>query len=83
VRHSRHSQSGPSPSGACAVCGKTPADGAQLRRCAGCGRTTGVMYCGDACCRHHWVRMAHRQQCEAVQLARVVEGLMVAAEMGD
>jgi hypothetical protein len=51
----------------CAYCGKTSAQGAALRRCAGCGVLTGVRYCSQACCRNHWVRTGHRQQCEEAQ----------------
>ncbi|KAI8476799.1 MAG: hypothetical protein J3K34DRAFT_455631 [Monoraphidium minutum] len=43
---------------ACAVCGRTRAGGAELRRCAGCGRVTGVRYCGQACCREDWAPAA-------------------------
>jgi hypothetical protein len=64
---------------ACAVCGMTAADGAQLRRCAGCGLITGVVYCGDACCRRHWVKLGHRRVCERAQVARVVDDLITAA----
>ena len=49
----------------CAACGRSrAADGARLRRCRGCGAFTGVMYCGDACAREHWVRRGHRRVCE-------------------
>ena len=48
----------------CAACGRTPADGARLHRCRGCGPLTGVMYCGNACAREHWVRRGHRKVCE-------------------
>ncbi|KIZ07903.1 hypothetical protein MNEG_0058 [Monoraphidium neglectum] len=51
----------------CAYCGRTSAQGAALRRCAGCGALTGVRYCSQACCRNHWVRTGHRQQCEEAQ----------------
>ena len=52
------------PRRCCAACGCTPADGARLHRCRGCGAFTGVMYCGDACAREHWVRRGHRKVCE-------------------
>ena len=48
----------------CAACGRAPADGARLHRCRGCGPLTGVMYCGKACAREHWVRHGHRSVCE-------------------
>ena len=48
----------------CAACGRTPADGARLHRCRGCGPLTAVMYCGNACAREHWVRGGHRKVCE-------------------
>ena len=48
----------------CAACGRARADGARLHRCRGCGALTGVMYCGDACARAHWVRGGHRKVCE-------------------
>ena len=52
------------PRRCCAACGLTPADGARLHRCRGCGAFTGVMYCGNACAREHWVRRGHRKVCE-------------------
>ena len=63
---------GETPRRCCAVCGRSrAADGARLRRCRGCGAFTGVMYCGDACAREHWVRRGHRRVCEpaSAQLA--------------
>jgi hypothetical protein len=54
----------------CAVCGRTKAEGAALRRCAGCGSLTGVRYCSQRCCRDHWCKMGHRAECEAAQAAK-------------
>ena len=58
----------------CAACGRTRADGARLHRCRGCGAFTGVMYCGAACAREHWVRGGHRKVCEpaAAQLRELL-----------
>ena len=68
----------------CAACGRSrAADGARLRRCRGCGAFTGVMYCGDACAREHWVRRGHRRVCEPASaqlrsLKEEVEAVMTA-----
>ena len=63
----------------CAACGRTRADGAQLYRCRGCGALTGVMYCGAACAREHWVRGGHRKVCEpaSAQLQTFFRRLLV------
>ena len=50
----------------CASCGRTPANGARLHRCRGCGAFTGVMYCDNACARGHWLWGGHRAVCEPV-----------------
>jgi hypothetical protein len=66
----------------CAVCSRTRRDGAELRRCAGCGLVTGVRYCGQACCRRHWEELGHRAACEAAreENRRLHEAAAAAAE---
>jgi hypothetical protein len=51
---------------ACTACGRTRRDGAELRRCAGCGHVTGVRYCSPECCRQDWLQ-GHRTVCEAAR----------------
>jgi hypothetical protein len=51
---------------ACARCGRTRRDGAELRRCAGCGHLTGVRYCSVECCTHDWLH-GHKAVCEAAR----------------
>jgi len=58
---------------ACAACGKTRGRGGGrvgLFACRGCGRGTGVRYCGLECARVHWCKMHHRRECEAVTKQR-------------
>jgi hypothetical protein len=65
---------------ACAACTRTATDGAELRRCRGCGALTGVRYCSMERCRTHWVKQGHRAACEAAQRQlRQVEAAAVAA----
>jgi type II secretory pathway pseudopilin PulG len=54
------------PRRACTACGRTRRDGAELRRCAGCGHLTGVRYCSPECCRHDWLH-GHKAVCEAAR----------------
>ncbi|KIZ07090.1 hypothetical protein MNEG_0860 [Monoraphidium neglectum] len=53
-----------------AACGRTKAEGAALRQCAGCGSLTGVRHCSQRCCRDHWCEMSRRAECEAAQAAK-------------
>jgi hypothetical protein len=61
---------------ACAVCGRTRADGASLRRCRGCGAVTLVRYCSQACCEAHWVKRRHRRLCEMGQAVMALNAVI-------